>query len=210
MQLPIRDGIQEAPRGLKALRYDMEDTVCYPDSFEYLLRGRMVQKMKEARPVKNKEIVDEGSQTLPQPAARSTPDTRKRLREPTVSPEASAEKKPAEKRPKASKEKEEWVEVSSRKNLQKKKRKKPARTPEKSRRARPEVVLVKPAEGMSYTSILHELKKRVNPDELGATVQGIRETRSKDLLVELTCSKKDRGRLDIAFKDPVGCAGKRS
>ena len=53
---------------------------------------------------------------------------------------------------------------------------------------------------MSYASILRELKKRVNPDELGATVQGIREARSKDLLVELKCSTKSRGRLDTAFK----------
>ena len=97
----------------------MEDTVCYLDSFEYLLRGRMVQKIKEIRPLKNKELVDEGSQILPQPAARSTPDTCKRLREPTVSPEASAAKIPAEKRPKASNKKEEWVVVSSRKNPQK-------------------------------------------------------------------------------------------
>ena len=76
----------------------------------------MVQKCKEARPVKNKKVVDEGSQTLPQPAARSTPDSRKHLREPTLSPEAPARKKPAEKRTKASNE-EEWVEVSSGKNF---------------------------------------------------------------------------------------------
>ena len=107
MHLLIRDGIQEALKELKALRYDMEDTVCYLDSFEYLLRGRMVQKMKEVRPLKNKEVVDEGSQTLPQPAVRSTPDTRKRLREPTMCPEAFAAKKPAEKRPKASNKEEE-------------------------------------------------------------------------------------------------------
>ena len=121
--------------------------------------------MKEVRPLKNKEFVDESSQTLFQSAARSTSDMHKWLREPTVSPEASAAKKPA-KRPKASNKEEEWVKVSSRKNLQKK----PARTPEKSRCTRPEAVLIKPAEGMSYVSILRELKKRVNPDDLGATV----------------------------------------
>ena len=68
-------------------------------------------------------------------------------------------------------------------------------------------MLIKPAEGMSYASILRELKKRVNPDELGATVQGIREKRSKDLLVELKCSTKSRGRLDTAFKEAVGARG---
>ena len=184
-----------------ALRYDIEDTVCYLDSFEYLMRGLMVQKMKEVRPPKQKEVADEGSQTLPQSAARSTPDTRKRPRESTASPEV-----PAAKKPRASNKEKEWVEVPNRKDLRKKKKKekKPSRTPEKSRHACPEAVLIKPAEGMSYDSILRELKKHVNPDELGATVQGIRETRSKDLLVELTCSTKSRERLDTTFKEVVG------
>ena len=39
MHLPIRDGIQEIKKGLGALRYDIDDTVCYLDSFEYLMRG---------------------------------------------------------------------------------------------------------------------------------------------------------------------------
>ena len=39
MHLPIREGIQEARKELGALRYDIEDTVCYLDSFEYLMRG---------------------------------------------------------------------------------------------------------------------------------------------------------------------------
>ena len=117
MHLPIRDGIQEANKELGALRYDIEDTVCYLDSFEYLMRGLMVQKMKEVRPPKRKELADEGSQTVPQPAVRSTPDTRKRPREFTASPEVSAAKKPAEKRPRASNKEKEWVEVPNRKDL---------------------------------------------------------------------------------------------
>ena len=101
------------------------------------------------------------------------------------------------------------MEVSSRKILKKKKRKKPARTPEKSSRARPEAVLIKPAKEMSYASILRELEKRVNPDELGATVQEIRETHSKDLLVELKCSKKDRGRLVLLEWSVISSYGLR-
>ena len=61
MHPSIRDGIQKALKELKALRYDMEDTVCYLDFFEYLLRDRMAQKCKEARQLKNKKVVDEGS-----------------------------------------------------------------------------------------------------------------------------------------------------
>ena len=109
----------------------------------------------------------------------------------------SAAKRPAEKRLKASNKQKEWVEVPNRKDLRKKKKKekKLSTTPEKSLRARPEAVLIKPAEGMSYASILRELKKRVNPDVLGATVQGIRETRFKELLVKLKCSTKRRQEL---------------
>ena len=102
------------------------------------MRGLLVRKIKEVKPPKNKGAVDEGSQTLPQPAARSTPDTRKRHREPTMSPEVSVVKKPAKKRPKASNKEEEWVEVPSRKNLQKKKRKKAEKTPKKNSRPRSE------------------------------------------------------------------------
>ena len=190
MHLPIRDGIQETKKEFGSLRYDIEDTVCYLDSFEYLMKGLMVQKIKEVRPPKRKGVVDKGSKTRPHPAARSTPDTRKRIREPTVSPEESAAKKPVEKRPKASDKEQEWVQVPLKKDLWMKKEKKPSKRPEKSRFSRPEAVLIKPAEGMSYATILRELKKRVNPDELGTTVQKIKETRSKDVLVELRCGKE--------------------
>ena len=173
------------------------------------MRGLMVQKMKEVRPPKEKEVAVEGSQTLPQQAARSTPHTRKRPRESTASLEVSVAKKPAEKRPRASNTEKEWVEVPIREDLRNKKKKEKElfTTPEKSRRARPEAVLNKPAEGMSYASILRELKKRVIPDELGATVHGIGETRSKDLLVELKCSTKSREKIDTAFKEVVGARG---
>ena len=116
-------------------------------------------------------------------------------------------KKQVEKRPKASNEEEKWVEVPSRKKLKKKKRKKAENTLKKNSRPRSEAVLIKPEEGMSYASILRELKKSVNPEELGATVQGIRETRSRDLLVELKCSTKSRGSLDTDFKEAVGSRG---
>ena len=51
---------------------------------------------------------------------------------------------------------------------------------------------------MSYATILREL---------GTTVQGIRDTRSKDLLVEMKCSTKSRGRLKTAFEEAVGASG---
>ena len=65
MHLPIRDGIQEAKKELGVLRYDIEDTVCYLDSLEYLMRDLLVKKIKEVKPPNCKGAVDEGSQTLP-------------------------------------------------------------------------------------------------------------------------------------------------
>ena len=111
------------------------------------------------------------------------------------------------KRPKASTKKEEWVKVPARKNLWKKKPKPEAKEPEWSRRACPEAVLIKLTEGVSYAAILKDLKKHVKPDELGVTVHGIKQTRSKDLLVELKCSKEGRRRLDTTLKKVIGAKG---
>ena len=55
--------------------------------------------------------------------------------------------------------------------------------------------------------ILKDLKKLVKPDKLGVTVHEIRETRSKDLLMKLKCSKEGRGWLDTALKEVIGASG---
>ena len=60
---------------------------------------------------------------------------------------------------------------------------------------------------MSYTAILKDLMKRVKPDQLGVTFQEIRETRSKELLMELKCSKEGRRWLDTALKKVIGASG---
>ena len=99
------------------------------------------------------------------------------------------------------------MKVPARKSLRKKKPKPEAKKPDWPRRACLEAVLIKPTEGVSYTAILKDLKKKVKTDELGVTVHGIRETRSKDLLVELKCSKGGRGRLDTALKEVIGAIG---
>ena len=59
-------------------------------------------------------------------------------------------------------EKMESFPRTKKKDLRRRKEKKPSKKPEKPRRARPEAVPIKPAEGISYASILRELKKRVN------------------------------------------------
>ena len=88
MFLLIRDGIQDALYELSELRRKMEY------SFEYLLRGRIVQIIKEISHSKMKDVVDEGTQTSPKPAPRFTPERRKRQQEPTVSPQENVTKKP--------------------------------------------------------------------------------------------------------------------
>ena len=69
--------------------------------------------------------------------------------------------KPEVKRPKTSTKEEEWVEVPTKKNLRKKKPKSKVKRPEWPKRARPEAMLIMPAEGVSYAAILKDLKRRV-------------------------------------------------
>ena len=69
----------------------------------------MDSKIKVGSP-KSKGVVDESSQTLPQPATSSL-DPRKRPKDPTASPEDPKTKKLEEEMPKASNKEEEWVEV---------------------------------------------------------------------------------------------------
>ena len=119
-----------------------------------------------------------------------------------------AAKKPVENRPRKSKQPKEWVEVPPRRDHRKKKKSKPApKKPERPKRPRSEAVIIKPAEGVSYAAILKNLKSRVNPEELGVRICGIRETRTKDLLVEVKCAAENRGRLDSAFRGVVGESG---
>ena len=72
----------------------------------------------------------------------------KRPREPTISPQDTAAKKPVVKRPKTSKKDEEWVEVPARKNLRKKKPKPEVKESECLRRDSAEAVLIKPAKNI--------------------------------------------------------------
>ena len=108
-----------------------------------------------------------------------------------MSPQDTAPKKPEVKRSKASTMEEQWVVVSARKNLWKQKPKPEVKKP---KHARLEAVLIKPPQEVSYADILKDFKQRVKSDEFGVAVQGIREIRSKDLLVKLKCFKEGGGR----------------
>ena len=86
-----------------------------------------------APPELRRKATNEGSQTAPRPAEKSTLDLRKRPREQTVSPEASTSMRPEEKRPKT-KQPEEWVEIPARRELRKKKPKPALRKPKQLKR----------------------------------------------------------------------------
>ena len=106
------------------------------------------------------------------------------MREPAASPQESTLMKPK------TRDEGELVKIVETKP---KKEKAPPRVKrqERSRHARPEVVLIKPLKGLSYDEILMDLKERINPEKLGATAQGIRETHSEDFLMEKRCAMED-------------------
>ena len=62
----------------------------------------MKEKIKELKTELSSNAPDVGSQTAPQSTGKSTPDLRKRPREPTESSEETATKKPEEKWPRIS------------------------------------------------------------------------------------------------------------
>ena len=128
--------------------------------------------MKLTRAQSVESVRDEGCQTASQAVVSSTPNLRKRLRGTTVSPQDTVAKKPEVKRPKASTKEKKWLEIPTRKNLQEQTPKPEAKKRKWTRCSRPEAVLIKPAEGVSYSVILKDLKNRVKPNDLSVTVQG--------------------------------------
>ena len=91
MFLPIREGIAAAKKEIKKLSNSNEKHGRFLISLEYFL-GMQVAKDKEKeekarRAKKLASLVHEESQTDLEPEGRSTPDPRKRPREPTESPE---------------------------------------------------------------------------------------------------------------------------
>ena len=150
---------------LEGLRPDTDWTEGWAALLEYYLGLTSGRKTKRTIRRSRSGVKDEGCQTTPQPKARSTSDLQKQPRELSVSPQETAARKPKEKSLRASSKEEEWVDVLTRKNLRKQKTKPGVKKLERPRRARPEAVLIKPAEGVSYAAILKDLIKHVKPDE---------------------------------------------
>ena len=178
MFLPIKDGISEMRFQLERFRTDTKWVESWADSFEYYLG---IGAGKRTQELAEKIRVDDREESCQTARGEVYPGL--------------AETAPIKE--------EEWHEVPPRKNLRKQKPEPEAKKPEWPRGACPETVLIKP----SNAAILRDFEKRVKPDELDVTDHGIRETRSKNLLVELKCSKEGKGRRDTAFKEVIGASG---
>ena len=146
MFLPFRESIAEVLHELKQLCKDTEHTKGWAESFGNQLGKVFGRKVKTARAQSVKSGRDEGCQTAPKIVVNSTPELRKRPRELFVSPQGTAAKKPETKRPKASPREEELMMIPARKSLRKTKPKPEAKKPDWPSLARPEAVLIRPAE----------------------------------------------------------------
>ena len=172
MFLSIRKSINEVLHELKQLRKGIGDAEGWAGSFRNQLARALGREVKLQLAQRGKSVRGEGCQTTLQIVLSSTQDLWKRPRELTVSLQGTPAKNPEMNRHKASPR----VEDPARKNLWTKKPKPEAKKPNWPRCARPDAVLIEPAEGVIYAAILKDLKEHVKPGELSVTVHGIRET----------------------------------
>ena len=63
-------------------------------------------------------------------------------------------------------------------------------------------VLIKPASGQTFADILRGIRTNVKPEESGAVVRSIRQTRTGGILVELDEKTRDKPRLARPSKKP--------
>lgn len=136
----------------------------------------------------------------------AAPTPRKRAREDTLSPQQTEVKRPKAKKLKSRSTKEE----TSAEEKEDERAKPPSKTRTKKeplRRARPEAVLVKPAQGQSYAQVLKDLKSKIEPGTLGVKVKGIRKTRNGDVLIEVQGETEGRNKLSSAIRGVVGGKG---
>lgn len=85
------------------------------------------------------------------------------------------------------------------------KRKKKKRRP----KTRTTAVLVKPAKDATYEDVLASIRARVRPEENGAEIKSIRQTRQEEVLLELSSTTNTEGKASFseAVKGAVGQTG---
>lgn len=144
--------------------------------------GKKVNECKKKANA-NKETIKNGTETE-ETVETLTPDPGKREREPTLSFVEASSFKPIRKKPMT-------CAYTCTQSREKKK---------KQRRARPEAVLIKPAEGSCYVEILKDLKRKVKSDTLGVKFRGVREARNGETLIEVGPAADDRRKLRSAIR----------
>ena len=69
---------------------------------------------------------------------------------------------------------------------------------------KPDAVLIKPAQGRSFSEVLAGIRKDVKPETAGAVIRSVRKTRSGDVLVELGSGTTDKAAFENAIRAAVG------
>lgn len=84
----------------------------------------------------------------------------------------------------------------------------PQRQPRKlKKRPRLDAVLIKPANGKTYSDVLRDIKSKIKLEDTDTDIKSIRQTRSGDVLLELGRGTKDVQAFADAVKITVGDAG---
>lgn len=182
--MPIRLGMVEANKEVQK----MNGAVIYA-KWHYGLIPLGVgwpfgKKLTEARQKANlKDTSHKGIQTE-EAVAIPTPHYEKRVREPTLNPPETNTTRSQMKKQRTrtdaaatstTKKEAGGVSLSLKRNEKK----------DSNKRAQPEAVLLKSAEGLSYAKVLKDLKRKVRSDTLSVQIRGVRQTRNGDVLIDV-------------------------
>lgn len=106
------------------------------------------------------------------------------------------------KRKKESKgEKGEKTETPARRNTGKPRKK------SRQIKLRTEALLIKPAQGRTYSEVLSQIRQSVKPEETETEIRAVRQTRSGDVLLEFGKKSKNRADFNIKVKEVLGEMG---
>lgn len=85
----------------------------------------------------------------------------------------------------------------------------PVKVLQKTRRkkARTKAILIKPSAGQTYADLLKNIKGKVNPEESGANIKSIRQTKEGGVLLEISKKTNDDTAFTEAIKTAVGGCG---
>ncbi|KAG8329976.1 hypothetical protein J6590_073981 [Homalodisca vitripennis] len=76
--------------------------------------------------------------------------------------------------------------------------------PNKSRRKRPDDLLIRPPESKSYADVLREIRQKAKPYERGVVIRGLRKTRAGDVLVKLREATGSKSGFNIDRQSTLG------